>query len=78
MNILDETDVNFWIDRWRVVIGMQSFAQNKNPACTLLAKVLLSIISGPLAESSFNSMDNIKEQDRSRMTSYNYEAHALE
>lgn len=45
--------------------------------CRSLVKAVLSIFSGPLIESTFNVMDDIIEDDRSRLTVKNYEALAF-
>ena len=62
-------------DWWSKIFQIKNPTTNeaKYPVLSKLVKALLSIICGPIVESSFNIMDDIIESDRATMTVENYE-----
>lgn len=57
-------------DWWSIITS----ATSKYHTLTRLIKALLTVFSGPLVEASFNIMDDIITDDRSKMSIENYEA----
>ncbi|KAK7088119.1 hypothetical protein V1264_022079 [Littorina saxatilis] len=66
-------DVNFW----SLVFRLKTNGSVRFPMMMRLIKALLSIFSGPLVESSFNTMDDCIRKDRVNLLSENYEAVAM-
>ena len=76
----DNEDMNIRVDQnwWNIVFRRKDTLGNiKYPMLTKLVKALLSIICGPLVESTFNIMDDILESDRTKLTPYNFEAYSI-
>lgn len=68
---VDETSPHFRCDSdWWVKI----FESQKYPTLSKLVKALLSVVVGPLVESTFNIMDDMMEEDQSRMRQDHLEA----
>ena len=62
---------------WAKVFRLKTNGEARYPHLTVLVKAVLSIFTGPLVESSFNLMDDIVRQDRSKLAVENYEATAI-
>ena len=77
--VVNEEDSQFRLDRdwWIHVMNRKADGQPKYPVLSKLVKALLSVFTGPVVESSFNIMGDIIEEDRSRLTTYNYESLAM-
>ena len=67
-------DTDWWVKAFSIKTdeGTPMF-----PLLAKLVKALLTIYSGPVVESSFNVMSDIIEDDRARITTYNFEALAM-
>ena len=72
----DSDDSDFRLDRdyWSKVFNMKSSTGFRYPILSKLVKALLSIFSGPLIEGTFNILNDIIEEDRTKLTNHNYEA----
>ena len=68
----ERVDVHFWIKEFKLKTYRQRY-----PLLTKLVSSLLTIVSGPLIESKFNTMDEIVEIDRTKLIIENYEAVAI-
>ncbi|KAL8618685.1 hypothetical protein ACOMHN_048861 [Nucella lapillus] len=62
---------------WHRVLQLKTEGKTRYPLLKRLVSALLSIFTGPLVEATFNIMDDIVENDRTMLTSENYEAVAL-
>jgi len=69
---VERVDVHFWIKVFKLKTYRQRYL-----LLTKLVSTLLTIVSGPLIESTFNIMDEIVEIDRTKLTIENYEAVAI-
>ncbi|RUS68465.1 hypothetical protein EGW08_023773, partial [Elysia chlorotica] len=76
---IDEESSHFRLDKewWKIVFQRKHDSHSKYPFLSKLVKAALSIFCGPLVESSFNIMDDILEDDRNRLTTFNFESLAL-
>lgn len=76
---IDESDSMFRLDKdwWNTAFERKFNNSAKYPTLTKLVKAALSIFTGPIVESSFNIMDDIIEDDRTRLTTFNYESLAM-
>jgi len=70
---VERVDVHFWIK----VFKLKTLYRQRYPLLTKLVSTLLTIVSGPLIESTFNIMDEIVEIGRTKLTIENYEAVAI-
>lgn len=76
---VNEEDSHFRLDKdwWVHVMSRKTCGQLKYPVLSKMVKALLSVFTGPIVESSFNIMGDILEEDRTRLTTYNYESLAM-
>lgn len=75
----DETSNTFRVDTdwWSKIFKRQSNGESKFPYLMKLVKALLTIFSGPVVESSFNVMSDILTDDRTNLTTHNFESLAI-
>ena len=79
-NLITLKDPHVDVDFWGRVSGLRNrddATKKRFPTLSVLVKALLSVFSGSIVESSFNIMDYIIREDRSTMTTENYEATAV-
>lgn len=66
-------DVNVWTE----VFNLTTFEYSRYPVLKKLVHALLTVLSGPLIEWTFNVIDDIVEKDRTNLTFQNYESVAV-
>ena len=77
---VDETGPDFHLDTdwWAKIFTLKDgFGRDRYPVLTVLVKALMSIFTGPAVEGTFNIMGDIITEDRTSLTTFNYEALAV-